>query len=96
MRVKGKATPVTLFTPLVQEVARTPTFLDELRHWQLALAQYRLQHWDDAQAELRRLRSVDPNSWLAGLAQRLDERIAELRRTPPPADWDGAYTFDSK
>jgi adenylate cyclase len=96
VRVKGKATPVTLFTPLVQEVARTPTFLEELRHWQLALDQYRLQHWADAQAELQRLRSVDPDSPLAGLARRLDERIAELRSLPPPADWDGAYTFDTK
>ncbi|HKX41934.1 MAG TPA: adenylate/guanylate cyclase domain-containing protein, partial [Burkholderiaceae bacterium] len=96
VRVKGKATPVTLFTPLVQEVARAPTFIEQLRHWQLALAQYRLQHWDNAQAELQRLCSDDPGSVLAGLAQRLDERIAALRSMPPPADWDGAYTFDSK
>jgi hypothetical protein len=32
----------------------------------------------------------------AGLHRLLGERITDHRGTPPPADWDGAYTFDSK
>ena len=96
VRVKGKAQPVTLFTPLTEEARRVPTFDEQLRHWQLALTHYRLQHWDDAQAELRHLRPEHPDSVFAGMCRLLDERINDHRRTPPPADWDGAHTFDSK
>ena len=71
-------------------------FDEQLRHWQLALRHYRLQHRDEAQAELRQLRPEHPDSVFAGLRRRLDERITDHRGTPPPADWDGAHTFDSK
>ena len=96
VRVKGKALPVTLFTPVTLGVSRIPMFDEQLRHWQLALTHYRLQHWNPAQAELRQLRSVHPDSVFAGLGRLLDERIDHLRSNPPPADWDGAHTFDSK
>jgi len=38
---------------------------------------------------------------LAGLYRQLDQRIAHYRIAhyriaPPPADWDGAHTFNSK
>jgi len=96
VRVKGKAQPVTLFTPVTEEASRLPTFDEQLRHWQLALTHYRLQHWDEAQAELRQLQPEHPDSVFTGLRRLLDERITDHRGTPPPADWDGAYTFDSK
>jgi len=96
VRVKGKAQPVTLFTPVTEDVSCIPTFEEQLRHWLLALTHYRLQHWDEAQAELRQLRPERPDSVFAGLRRLLDERITEHRSSPPPADWDGAYTFDSK
>lgn len=96
VRVKGKALPVTLFTPVTEEAAGLPTFDEQLRHWQLALAHYRLHHWDEAQAELRQLQPGHPDSVFAGLRRLLDERITDHRGTPPPADWDGAHTFDSK
>ena len=96
VRVKGRAQPVTLFTPATEEVSRLPTFDEQLRHWELALTHYRLQHWDEAQAELLHLRPEHPDPMFAGLSRLLDERITDHRATPPPADWDGAYTFDSK
>jgi adenylate cyclase len=96
VRVKGKAQPVTLFTPVTEDVSLIPTFEEQLRHWLLALTHYRLQHWDEAQAELRQLRPERPDSVFPGLRRLLDERITEHRSTPPPADWDGAHTFDSK
>ena len=100
VRVKGKERPVTLFTPVDEEVSSAPTFAVQLRHWKLALAEYRLHHWDQAHAELQRVRhderDDEPGSLLAGLAKRLDQRITGHRSTPPPPDWDGAHTFDSK
>ena len=96
VRVKGKAQPVTLFTPVTEEDSDIPMFNEQLRHWQLALTHYRLQHWDDAQTELRQLQAERPGSLFTGLRQLLDQRITDHRRAPPPADWDGAHTFDSK
>ena len=96
VRVKGKTRDVTLFTPVARAVACMPSFQDEMRLWQLALAGHRLHHWDDAQACLHRLKSTFPDSPLGGLYRQLDERIDHHRSTPPPAAWDGAHTFDSK
>ena len=100
VRVKGKSQPVTLFTPVTEEVSRVPSFDEQLRHWQLALTHYRLQHWDEAQAELRQMRPQRPDSVpdtvFAGMRRLLEERITDYRSTAPPADWDGAHTFDSK
>ena len=54
VRVKGKRRPVTLFTPVVVAAERALSFDKEMRLWRLALASYRLHHWDDTQARLQR------------------------------------------
>ena len=96
VRVKGKRQDVTLFTPDQQAAAAAPSFTEEMRLWQLALAGHRLQHWHEAQTCLHRLRSDFPDSPLAGLYRQLDARNQHHRGSPPPADWDGTHTFDSK
>ncbi|MGK2898479.1 MAG: adenylate/guanylate cyclase domain-containing protein [Burkholderiaceae bacterium] len=96
VRVKGKREPVTLFTPIAAPPERTPQLDEETRLWRLALAAYRLQHWDDAQAQLQALSLGFADSPLAGLYRRFGERTAHHRATPPPDGWDGAHHFDSK
>ena len=96
VRVKGKQQGVTLFTPVAAAAALAPLFDDEMRLWRLALATYRLQHWPQATAHLKALRTTYPESVFAGLYEQFDERIQHLCATPPPTGWDGAYTFDSK
>ena len=96
VRVKGKRQGVTLFTPVLQALASAPSFAAEMRLWQLALAGHRLHHWDDARACLLSLTSDYPDSPLAGLYRQLNERNEHHRSSPPPADWDGTHTFDSK
>lgn len=96
VRVKGKQQVVTLFTPVQQSLAAAPTFDDEMRLWRLALASYRLQHWQKASACLEELLSAHPSSRFAGLYRLFDDRVEHLCSTPPPAGWDGSHTFDSK
>jgi adenylate cyclase len=96
VRVKGKQQSVTLFTPVSEGVARTPEFDGEMRDWCLALAAYRLQHWDEAESYLQRLRARGAGIAFEGLAARFGARITEYRSTPPSPDWDGATTFDAK
>ncbi len=96
VRVKGKQQSVTLFTPAPEATPGAPSFDEEMRLWVLALAAYRLQHWDEAQSGLDDLRDRFSGSPLSTLYSQLAERIAQHRRTPPPPDWDGVHTFDSK
>jgi adenylate cyclase len=96
VRVKGKQQSVTLFTPVMPVAARNPPFDEEMRLWQLALASYRLQHWDDAQTRLQSLQTACADSPVIGLYRQLLARTTQLRSTPPAPDWDGAHTFDIK
>ncbi len=96
VRVKGKSACVTLFTPLAAAPEQPLQVNEETRLWQLALAAYRLQHWEDAQAHLQALLTRFADSALAGLYRQLGERTAHYRAAPPPTGWDGAHTFDSK
>ncbi len=96
VRVKGKQRSVTLFTPVIEAALQPLTFDEEMRLWDLVLTPYRLQHWDEAQARLTTLQTRFDRSPLLGLYQQFDSRIQHHRRAPPPADWDGAHTFDSK
>jgi len=96
VRVKGKQHPVTLFTPVCDVALQPLMFDEELRLWDLVLTSYRLQHWDEAQARLTTLQQRFDRSPLLGLYQQFAGRIHHHRSAPPPADWDGAHTFDSK
>ena len=96
VRVKGKERCVTLFTPVDDAAMQALTIDEEMRLWQLVLATYRLQHWDDAEARLRALQTQFTSSPLLGLYQHFAGRIDHYRSARPPADWDGAHTFDSK
>jgi adenylate cyclase len=96
VRVKGKQRPVTLFTPLNEAALQPLTFDEEMRLWDLVLSSYRLQHWDEAEAATTTLRNRFHRSPLLGLYQQFEGRIQHHRSAPPPADWDGAHTFDSK
>ncbi len=96
VRVKGKLHPVTLFTPVSEAALEPLMFDDEMRLWELVLTPYRLQHWGEAQARLETLQNRFDRSPLLGLYQQFAGRIQHYRSAPPPADWDGAHTFDSK
>jgi adenylate cyclase len=93
IRVKGKDEALTIYEPigLPQEVGAEAQ--DELRLWSLALAAYRAQDWDTAEANLAKLQRLAPGN---GLYKLYAERVAEFRQTPPPADWDGVTTFHEK
>ncbi len=57
-----------------------------------ALRSFRARDWDAAEALLRQLGAAAPHTLYALYA----ERIRHFRAHPPPPDWDGVFTFDTK
>jgi adenylate cyclase len=93
VRVKGRARPTRIYTPLVLVGGEKA---DELAALQAEfLAAYRGQNWDSAKNVMERTRALlaalgtaELDSYYALFAS----RIAAYSVDPPPADWDGAYT----
>ncbi len=93
VRVKGKDKPVRIYEPLGLTERITPAVLEHLAAYDRALALYRSQHWEAAQAAFDALRAKDPNRKLYQIYM---HRILHFANQPPPEDWDGVYTFETK
>ncbi|AYR22551.1 CHASE2 domain-containing protein [Herbaspirillum rubrisubalbicans] len=92
VRVKGKNEPVPIYEPLALDTELDVATRVEVEQWHEALALVRAQRWDEAQAALQALQAVQAR----GLYTLYLERIAHYREAPPPADWDGVTTFETK
>jgi adenylate cyclase len=88
IKVKGKDEAVTIYEPLGLGDKNA-----ELQLWDDVLRTYRARDWDAAEARLVSLQRSDPG---CGLYSAYLKKIQELRRQPPPAEWDGVTVFDEK
>ena len=100
--LKGKTEAVRIFTVVGDEgIAASPEF-QALRMAHLAaLAAYRDQRWDEAEAKLSEAQTITSTG--PGLMKQIThfydiyaERIAEYRENPPEANWDAVYVATSK
>jgi adenylate cyclase len=88
IRVKGKQQPVTIFTPLKVFSEGQPD-ADVAQKIRQAFNAYLQQYWEDAIAQFSSL----PNRHLGELYV---NRCRQFKDRPPPLDWDGVYTMESK
>ena len=97
VRVKGKVQTVAVHTPLDVSAseANRPAgpVVEELRQWQLALKAWRTQDWNACETHLGELRQRNAKKVLYRLYA---DRVASMKLSPPPQDWDGSMSFDSK
>jgi adenylate cyclase len=93
IKVKGKDEAVTIYEPLGLEGEVERGVLEELKIWNQALRAYRAQAWDQVEVHLLNLQRMSPG---CGLYQVYAEKVVEMRRNPPPSDWDGVTVFDEK
>ncbi len=93
VQVKGKEEPVAIFEPIGLDTEVDKAAHDELRLWNQALRQYRAQDWDQAELALLNLARMAPERALYG---KYTERVAQLRKAPPGADWNGVWRFETK
>jgi adenylate cyclase len=92
VRVKGKLEPVMIYEPLGKAETLSASAAQRLNEWESVLAHYCHQEWDAAEQQLRNLLNIDDRP----LYHLYLERIAQFRKAPPPADWDGVYTYTTK
>lgn len=85
IRVKGKQKPTRIF-----EVLAEPLSGDAFVR---GLASYRNGQWDAAETAFRACMAERPDDPPSNVYL---ERIAHLRDTPPPPDWDGVWVFETK
>jgi adenylate cyclase len=90
---KGTTEPLAIFAPIGPSGSVDQSIHDELALWHKALKEYRAQKWDLAELQLLNLQRMYPSTTLYAT---LLERIAHLRKYPPPANWDGVTAFDTK
>lgn len=98
IRVKGKRAPQRIFA-LLGEAGEGDAEARQaaLAEMETLLTAYRFQAWDVAEqaAEALAARRL-PHLDLAVFTRLYRRRIADFRRQPPPADWDGIYTAETK
>jgi adenylate cyclase len=93
VRVKGKDKPVKIYEPMGPERDLEPAEREELALYNEALRLYRSQQWGPAREAFSRLEQLAPMRKLYAIYL---ERIDHFGQQPPPADWDGTYTFLTK
>lgn len=93
VRVKGKDVAVTIYEPLGTRDGIDSSWIEQIERFDEVLRHYRAQDWEAAASRLAVLRGIAPDRRLYGA---FIERIEFLRANPPGAEWDGAFTFQTK
>lgn len=93
VRVKGKLDALAIYEPLGLVNDLPQQLQQDVASLQQALQDYRARRWDAATTRFEELHDRYPQDRLYQLYL---HRIAEFRRAPPSADWDGVHEFDSK
>ena len=97
IRVKGKAEPEAI-AALVggSDVLQDPNFRQLVPLNSDMLIHYRNRDWDSAETAARGARSLAEKFGIEELYDIYIQRMANFRQNPPPADWDGVYTAETK
>ncbi len=93
VKVKGKNEPVSIYEPVAHSDKMSADDAGRLKRYEAALASYRQQQWDLAEAAMQSLAGEEPERMVYGIYL---ERIEQYRNAPPGEDWDGVFTHTTK
>jgi adenylate cyclase len=92
VRLKGKTRPVRIYQLMGRKDAAASQ-AETIRYFHQGLQFYKEQKWDKALEAFKTVSAMDKELYAAQIYM---ERIAKLKSTPPPPDWDGAFTMKEK
>ena len=93
VRVKGKASSVTVYTPWGVGPDLPPAQAEEMQRWNQALHAWRTQDWSACESALYKLQRHNEKKFLYRLYA---QRVASLKVLPMDPAWDGTTTFETK
>ncbi|MDX6768552.1 MAG: adenylate/guanylate cyclase domain-containing protein [Elusimicrobiota bacterium] len=93
IKVKGKNLPIRVYELLGLKGETDPRQLDKARRFEEGLALLRARRLDEAEAAFR---AVEAEHGADESCELFLERCAEVRREPPPPDWDGSFALTEK
>jgi adenylate cyclase len=97
IRVKGKTEPEVIYALLgTKELATQRDFVELRERLAKALAAYRKQNWSAAAAALGACRQEVNGLDMSAFCELFAARIEEFKLNPPPPDWDGVATLQTK
>ena len=91
--VAGKTEPVRIYEVMGRAGELNPEQSELRDRFACGLAAYRIQDWNEAQTHFESCLVANMED---GPTQLFLERIALLRKAPPPADWDGIWHLSEK
>ena len=92
IRVKGKQQPVTIYWPVGETETLDDDTADTCTRFARLLEHYRAGRLDRMAEEMSHL----ARPWLTPVLETYRERLGRFKTSPPPDDWDGVWTLDSK
>jgi adenylate cyclase len=95
--VKGKTQPETIYTVLGRaELIDDENFRKARRVFEDMIARSRARDFDGASKALGTCRQLGESFGLLGLCELYASRCSKFLQTPPPADWNGVFAFETK
>jgi len=92
VRVKGKKRPVKIYS-LVGYKDLPGTQVEVIKQFNQGIMFYKRRKWDNAIHIFENITAIDPDLYAA---QVYIDRCFDLKKNPPPSDWDGIYTMTTK
>ena len=93
INVVGKNEPVVVYQLLGLPQDLNDGLLKTIQHYAQGLQQYRQLNWDGAIKAFEAALRLSPDD---GPSMTMAARCREYKASPPPPDWDGAYTMKTK
>lgn len=93
VRVAGKKDSVRIFELMGDPDSITSDCIREIELFKTALSSYRSQDWAEAKIQFTELSRSCENTALFNVFL---NRITQFEVNPPPADWQGVFTFGKK
>ncbi len=97
IRVKGKTEPEVIYALLgTKELANKAHFIELRDRLSQLLTAYRKQNWNETLRALRLCRQKVNGLDLAAFCELYEARVEAFKVNPPPPDWDGVATLQTK